>query len=207
MRNLKHSVIGVLVVLILGLPPGAAFAQQAAGGGGGGGGSSAGLRNSAGLQFGQVWPAGKIGEGVDGSTAPGLFYEYSASNVFGLQVNAIRSSHNDKVKIFSTTAGIRANLTYFDKLVPYAFGGVGLYFVNRKIITAPATTSNTSAGTTNFGVNLGLGADLDLGDTVFVGLWIGLHNLFTAKATMPTGNQEENSGRWSAFFIRAGMRF
>lgn len=195
MKRTMHSVWSLLVCLALLWKPGAAFAQQS-------GPSSSANRHSAGLQFGQVWPAGKIGDGVDGSTAPGLFYEYSASNVFSLQVSVVRSSHNDRVKLFSTAAGIRANLTYFDKLVPYAFGGVGLYFVDRQPLR---TTSNLK--TTNFGVNLGLGADLDLGDSFFVGLWIGLHNLFSARGTLPSGASEENSGRWSAFFIRAGVRF
>src|SRR3989338_46314 len=139
----RNSVRAALAALALCAMPSFSWAQQTGGGGGGG-------SHAAGLQFGQVWPAGKIGEGVDGSIAPGLFYEFSASQIFALQVNLTRSSHNDRLSVFTTAAGIRANLTFFDRLVPYAAGGVGLYFVNRKTVLAPIEDVDT----TNFGLYL-----------------------------------------------------
>lgn len=202
MHNPRNSVRATIVALFVFMGPSFSWAQEGGGGGGGGGGSSGGS-HAAGLQFGQVWPAGDIGNGADGSIAPGLFYEYSASQLFALQVNLVRSSHNDRLTIFSTTAGIRANLTFFDRLVPYASAGVGMYFVDRMIGTTPAEELST----TNFGLNVHLGADLDLNPSFFMGLWLGLHNLFSASGTTQTGTAMENSGRWSALFIRAGMRF
>lgn len=198
--GLARHIIGLGLALVLTMLPSVARGQQQAAAAGG----SSGGNHSAGLQLGQVWPAGKIGQNqTDSSTAPGIFYEYAASQMFALQINVIRSSHGDKLTLLAPTAGIKANLFYFDQLVPYAFAGVGLYFVDRQIGSSTARVS-----TSNFGVNLGLGADLDLGNSFFFGLWMGLHNLFSARKLVPqTGNLEENSGRWSAFFIRAGMRF
>ena len=194
MQKPKLRLCAALAALIVGCVPLSSWSQQQTSGSAGG--------HSAGLQFGQVWPAGVIGQGVDGSIAPGVFYEFAASQIFAMQVNLLRSSHNDKLSIFSGTAGIRANLTFFDRLVPYAAAGVGLYFVDRKM-----DPPIRNVKTTNFGLNLGLGADLDLSDQFFMGLWLGLHNLFAAKTMTPAGIEQENSGRWSALFIRAGMRF
>jgi opacity protein-like surface antigen len=193
MQKLRFRLCVVFMALIVNCVPLLSQAQQTSGSAGG---------HSAGLQFGQVWPAGLIGEGVDGSIAPGLFYEFAASQIFAMQVNLVRSSHNDKLTLFSSSAGIRANLTFFDRLVPYASAGVGLYFVERNL-GAP----NNNVETTNFGLNLGLGADLDLNESFFMGLSLGLHNLFSAKTKTAAGIERENSGRWSALFIRAGMRF
>lgn len=159
--------------------------------------------HSAGLQFGQVWAAGNLGEGISSTTAPGLFYEYRASDIFALKVDLKRSSHDEQLSIFSSTAGIRANLVYYDKLVPYAAFGVGLYFVNKEI---PGFADQDSS-TTHFGVNLTLGSDLDLNDQVFVGLALTLHQLFGDTATLPNDTEAEVSGRWSSFLLRAGMRF
>lgn len=161
------------------------------------------MMHSAGLQFGQVWAAGNIGEGISSTTAPGLFYEYRASDIFALKVDLKRSSHDDQLSIFSSTAGIRANLVYYDKLVPYAAFGVGLYFVNQKF----SPISEEELSTTHFGVNLTLGSDLDLNDKVFVGLALTLHQLFGDTATLPNDTEAEVSGRWSSFLLRAGMRF
>ena len=163
--------------------------------------SSGPLKHVAGVQFGQIWPAGTIGVDVDSTTAPGLFYEYSASEAFALHADFIRNKHDDKLTVFSTTAGIKANLVYYDQLVPYAFGGVGIYFVDKQVNTPPEDASST-----NFGVNMGLGADLDLGNQFLVGLYLAIHNLFGSKADTSAG-KVDLSGRWSGFFIRAGMRF
>lgn len=202
MPILRNSVPATLVAALLFLAPSFSWGQQKASGGGGGGNS-----NAAGFQFGQVWPAGAIGHNADGSIAPGIFYEYAASPIFSVQVNLIRSSHNDILTLFSTTAGIRANLTYYDRLVPYATAGVGLYSVHRKLDNPTVGGPMLEVNTTNFGLNFGLGADLDLSESFFMGLWVGLHNLFGAKTSTSAGTTEENSGRWSALFIRAGMRF
>ena len=59
--------------------------------------------HSVGLMVGQVWPAGEIGKDVDAAVAPGLFYEYAASDVFSLYASGIRSNHSeDNLKITST---------------------------------------------------------------------------------------------------------
>ncbi len=164
--------------------------------------------HSAGLQFGQVWVTGDFVEEALSTTAPGLFYEYRASDVFALKIDLKWISlkqglHNDRLSIFSSTAGIRANLVYYDKLVPYAAFGVGLYFVDKSTPDSPGEDLSTS----NFGVNLTLGSDLNLSDRAFVGLALTLHQLFSDTATLPNDTKTDVSGRWSSFLLRAGMRF
>jgi opacity protein-like surface antigen len=157
--------------------------------------------HSVGLMVGQVWPAGNIGQDVDAAVSPGLFYEYATSDVFSVYASGVRSTFSDgALKLTSTNVGIKANLFYFDKLSPYALLGAGLYFVDKKIGVDVASK-------TNFGLHLGLGAELDVSDMFFVGLEFDVHNLFTSTVTLPTAGKQEISGRWSGFFLRGGVRF
>ena len=157
--------------------------------------------NAVGLMVGQVWPAGEIGEDVDGAVAPGIFYEYAASDIFSVYASALHSSHTDgALKLTSTNLGIKANLFYLDKLSPYALLGAGLYFVNKQV-------GAERAEKTNFGLHLGLGAELDLSELFFMGLEFDVHNLFSSTANLPVQGRTEISGRWSGFFLRGGVRF
>jgi opacity protein-like surface antigen len=188
MKILKARWIGLFGFFILGA---ASFSPSAAAGPG---------THTIGVMVGQVWPAGEIGKDVDAAVAPGLFYEYSSSDVFSLYASGIHSNHSeDNLKITSTNVGIKANLFYFDRLSPYALLGAGLYFVNKRF-------GNEIASKTNFGLHLGLGAELDLSDHAFVGLEFDLHNLFTSRATLAQGKVDV-SGRWTGFFLRGGYRF
>ncbi|NUM89789.1 MAG: hypothetical protein HUU37_11330, partial [Bdellovibrionales bacterium] len=134
-----------------------------------------------------IWPSGEIGHDMDGAVAPGLFYEYEASEVFSVYGNVFKSNHtNDKLKLLSKAAGIKAVLVYVDKYVP--------------------RTAETAAKTL-FGFNAGVGADLDLNDQFFVGMAFHLHNIFSGAVDLPVNGRTELSGRWTGFFLRGGIRF
>jgi opacity protein-like surface antigen len=157
--------------------------------------------HSVGLFVGQVWPSGDMANGIDGAVTPGLTYEYEASEVFNAYASVSSGSHSTgRLKVTSTTVGMKAHLVYLDKLAPYALLGAGLYFVNRSV-------GNERAKTTNFGFHLGLGAELDLSERFFMGLQFDLHNLFAASTALPIAGRVENSGRWAGFFLRGGVRF
>ncbi len=157
--------------------------------------------HAAGLMIGQVWPSGEIGKDVEGNVAPGLFYEYTASDVFSLYASGIKSTHSQgNLKLLSTNVGMKANLVYFDKLAPYALVGAGLYFVKKRI-------GAETAEKTNFGIHLGLGAELDLSELFFIGLEFDIHNLFAGSVHLPVAGAKEISGRWTGFFLRGGVRF
>ena len=159
--------------------------------------------HSAGLMIGQAWPSGEIGKDVDGNVAPGIFYEYAASDVFSLYTNYLYSTHtNSKLTLGSSDLGIKANLVNYDKLSPYAFLGMGLYFVNKRIGAA-----NEIASATLFGFNLGTGADLDLSDRFYIGMFFTFHNMFAKTLTLPIAGNTELSGRWAGIFLRGGVRF
>ncbi|MGE3260184.1 MAG: outer membrane beta-barrel protein [Bacteriovoracia bacterium] len=159
---------------------------------------------AAGLIVGQVWTSGEIGKDVDGAVAPGIFYEYGASDIFSLYVSAVTSKHNDdKLKLTSTNLGMKANLFFLDKLSPYALVGAGLYFVKRQV----GPPNLEIAKKTVFGLNLGLGAELDLSQRFFVALEFDIHNLFSGNVTLPAHGRTEISGRWTGFFLKGGVRF
>lgn len=157
--------------------------------------------HSVGLMVGQLWPAGNIGKNVDSAVAPGLSYEYAASDVFSAYAQSVRSVHNEgAMRISSNALGIKANLVYFDKLAPYAMLGAGLYFVKKNY-------GLETARKTNFGLHLGLGAELDLSDLFFLGLELNIHNLFSGTVQLPLNGRTVISGRWTGFFLRGGVRF
>lgn len=162
---------------------------------------SAHVGHAGGLQLGQIWPAGDVGTNVDSTIGTGLFYEYQASDVFGLKADWVHSNHDDQLDLDSFTLAIKANLVYYDRLAPFAFFGMGLYGVDKNISPASGNASKTL-----FGMNFGLGADLDLTESAFVGMYFCVHNLFSGTASTPTGSYEL-SGRWSGFFLRGGVRF
>lgn len=159
--------------------------------------------HSVGLMVGQVWPAGEIAKDVEGAVAPGIFYEYSASEVFSLYAQGVRAYHNEgSLKTTSTNLGMKAHLVYYDKLVPYVMVGAGLYFV-KKELSAP----REAAEKTVFGLHLGLGAELDLSNLFFIGLQFDVHSLFAGTAITPSSRKQEISGRWTGFFLKGGVRF
>lgn len=159
--------------------------------------------HSAGFIVGQAWPSGEIGKDVDGNIAPGIFYEYEASDVFSLYSSYLRSSHSaGKLRIGSADLGIKANLVNYDKLSPYAFLGMGLYFVDKKVGAA-----NELASANLFGFNFGAGADLDLSDIFYIGMFFSFHNMFAKNIALPVAGNTELSGRWAGLFLRGGVRF
>lgn len=160
--------------------------------------------HSAGLMVGQVWTSGEIGKDVDGAVAPGIFYEYGASDIFSLYASAVTSKHNDeRLKLTSTNLGMKAHLLFVDKLSPYALVGAGLYFVKRTV----GPPNLEIAKKTVFGLHLGLGAELDLSQKFFVALELDIHNLFSGSVNLPAHGRTEISGRWSGFFLKGGVRF
>lgn len=153
--------------------------------------------------IGQVWPSGDVGAGMDGNVAPGIFYEYGASEVFSAYAQAVPSSHNDgALKMTATSLGMKAHLVYYDKLAPYVMVGAGLYFVNREVGTARERAKKAV-----FGVHLALGAELDVSEQFFLGLQFDVHSLFAGSVQLPVNGKTEISGRTAGFFLRGGVRF
>ena len=169
-----------------------AFAEGAGGG-----------DHAAGLMVGQTWAGGDMGAGIEGSVAPGIFYEYSASDVFSAYTQIVPSSFNEGVlKVTSTNVGMKAHLVYYDKLAPYVMVGAGLYFVNKEIGAAKERAKKAL-----FGVHLGLGAQLDLSEMFFLGLQFDVHSFFSGSVNLPIAGKTEISGRTTGFFLRGGIRF
>jgi hypothetical protein len=159
--------------------------------------------NAIGPIVGQIWPSGDIGKNAEGNVGYGLSYEYEAGDVFAAYGNWITSSHSDgNFKQNAFSAGIRSNLVYLDRLTPFAFLGLGLNTIKK---IPPGMTAPASA--TLFGINLGVGADLDLNERFFFGLIFDLHNYFSKTITLSNGSRYEVSGRWAGLFLRGGVRF
>jgi opacity protein-like surface antigen len=106
--------------------------------------------------------------------------------------------------VTASALGIKANLIYYDKLSPYALLGMGLYFVDKEFVT---NSIRERAKKTLFGLQFGVGADLDISDLFFAGMGFHLHNMFSNNVTLANAGRVELSGREAILFFRAGVRF
>ena len=152
------------------------------------------------LSLGQVWSAGDVSRDAGSTVGGGVVYEYAASDVFSMQAGAFRSEHQEHLGLLSTTLSVKANLIYYDQLVPYAFFGAGFYFAS-----APPEGEN-KINSTHFGIKLGVGADLELNHTFFLGALLSIDNLFSDRAKAPNGQEMRLTGRFSSILVRFGFR-
>lgn len=153
------------------------------------------------LSVGQIWSAGNLSRDASSTVGSGILYEYAASDVFSMQAGLRRSEHQERLGILATTIGIRSNLVYYDQLVPYAFFGAGFYFAS-----SPPEGDNR-VNSTHFGINFGVGADLELNHKFFLGLLLSIDNLFSDRAKTPDGQEMRLTGRFSSLLLRFGFNF
>lgn len=161
------------------------------------------MQHTVGIMMGQAWPSGEIGRNLDGTIAPGIFYEYAASDVFSVFAQVVRTEHNDgALRVTSINTGMKAHLIYYDILAPYVVVGAGLYAVGKDY-----SVPSERADKTVFGILLGFGADLDISDRFTMGMEFDIHTLFAATTVLPSSRRVDISGRWTGFFLRGGVRF
>jgi hypothetical protein len=84
--------------------------------------------NNVSLEMGQVFLMGNFGSNYSDSIGEGLHYTYGVSDLFAFDSSMGYSTHsNGQMSMFNATAGLRTNLTWYDKIVPYFAFGLGFY--------------------------------------------------------------------------------
>lgn len=130
-------------------------------------------------------------------------YAYGVSDLFAFDVNLGYSSHNaaeegeSEVSMYSLAAGLRTNLSFYDRVVPYGVIGLGFYKENYKDITTPVF----------FGVHLGPGVDLHITENFYFGGSLTFHSVFGGTRKTPQGNTREVGGTYTAFLLHTGYSF
>jgi hypothetical protein len=167
--------------------------------------------NNLSLDIGQIFLFGDKGNdetGFSDSIGFQIHNVHSVSDIFGLDTALAFSSHGPNlgsVRDYSLTSlklGLRANLAWYDKAIPYATFGLGFFRPNEKL------SSTESINAILFGLYLGAGVNLEVTDTLFFGASLTLHDMFgTRRAISNGGGTLEVDGGFASFLVSAGVSF
>jgi opacity protein-like surface antigen len=178
------------------------------------------------FNLGQVFLTGDLGQKYADSIGFELQYTYGVSEIFALDASLGWSSHGvDPVKqplnktaslnMVSLRTGIRAHLSYFDKIIPYVGFGFGFYNISEDfgaatqgVSLAPTNNaSNNSISALQFGMHVGPGVTLLLSKNMFFGSQITYSNIFTSTKEDNAGALRQVGGAYLGFMINGGMTF
>ncbi|HCM41253.1 MAG: hypothetical protein A2Z97_16210 [Bdellovibrionales bacterium GWB1_52_6] len=160
--------------------------------------------NNLAIDVGQVFLMGDLGQYSD-SIGSQIHYTYGVSDLFGFDSSLGYSEHSDgKFSMLSLLTGLRMNLSWYDKVVPYLVFGMGFY---RPSYQQSTDGILSSVSPVLFGVHAGPGVDLELTKSLFFGASLTFHDAFGSTRTSANGKQLEVGGTFSSFLIHAGVTF
>lgn len=178
--------------------------------------------NNIALDLGQIFLVGDLSKYADAIGAQ-LHYNYGVSNLFAFDASLGYSGHSDgDFSMTSAVAGIRMNMSWYDKVIPYATFGLGFYRPSHQLRGGAATDSGTAGGgnaqplagnvtpSTSvsailFGVHLGPGIDLEVSRNLFFGAALTYHNLFGATKRLSGGGEFGVGGSYISFLLHTGI--
>ncbi len=161
--------------------------------------------NNLALDVGQVFLMGDMGDPTAhyaDSIGTQVHYSYGVSDMFGFDASFGYSDHSDgKYSLTTLLTGLRTNLSWYDKVVPYVVFGLGFYKPNRQISTG------VSLSPVVFGIHVGPGVDLELTRQFFFGAALTFHDMFGTTKQAPQGTPVEFDGTFTSFLLHAGVTF
>lgn len=158
--------------------------------------------NNLAIDVGQVFLMGDLGNNYADTIGSQLHYTYGVSDIFGFDASAGYSDHSDgKYSMSTLLAGLRTNLAWYDKVIPYFTFGLGFY--KPSIELTPAN----SISTIQFGIHMGPGVDLELTRQLFFGAGLVFHDMFGTTKLLASGEKIDFGGSFTSFFLRAGVSF
>ncbi len=168
--------------------------------------------NNLALDVGQIFLMGDLGEYSD-SIGSQIHYTYGVSDLFGFDSSLGYSDHSDgKFSMITLLAGLRTNLSWYDKVVPYLVFGLGFYRPSyQQLVSASASATGnataTSVAPVLFGVHLGPGVDLEVTRNLFFGTSLTFHDVFGSTRYTADGKLLNVGGTYTSFFLHAGVTF
>lgn len=158
--------------------------------------------NNVALDVGQVFLLGDLGSRYTDNIGTQLHYTYGVSDIFGFDSSFGYSSHADgKFSMVSLLTGLRTNLAWYDKVIPYATFGLGFYKPSYQI------TPTYSESPLLFGVHLGPGVDLELTKQLYFGASLTFNDVFGGSRVLQNGQVMDMGGTYTTFFLHAGVTF
>lgn len=161
--------------------------------------------NNLSLDVGQVFLMGDLSSNYSDSIGAKIHYTYGVSDMFGFDASFGHSSHNEgEYSMTSLLTGLRMNLSWYDKVIPYANFGLGFFKPSYEIADK---TGLTTMSPVLFGLHLGPGVNLELTRQLFFGASLTFHDVFGTRKTTSTGKIMEVDGTYTSFFLQAGVTF
>jgi hypothetical protein len=166
------------------------------------------------LEMGQVFLMGNLGNNYSDSIGTQLHYTYGISDLFDFDSSVGYSSHSGgNFSMLSALAGMRTNLAWYDKVIPYFSFGLGFY---RPSFSGSGSASGSSqivlpagqsASATLFGLHMGPGVDLEVTRNLFFGASLTLHDMFGSNEVIANNQSISTGGLYTTFFLHAGVSF
>lgn len=157
------------------------------------------------IDVGQVFLMGGLSDNYSDSIGSQLHYTFGVSDMFGFDASVGYSSHSDGAySVGSMLTGLRVNLAWYDKVIPYFIGGLGFYRPSYDLSSGTTTQSNSSL---LFGLHAGPGVNLELTRNLFFGASLTFHDIFGTTKVLPSGQRLDVDGTFTSFFLTAGVTF
>jgi len=165
--------------------------------------------NNVSLEMGQVFLMGNLGDKYTDSIGTGVRYTYGVSDLFAFESALGYSNHSDgKLSMTSLQAGLRTNLAWYDRVIPYASFGLGFYRPSYDVGSMGLTSNPTeSVSPMLFGVHLGPGVDLEVTKQFFFGASLTFNEVFGNTQQLSNGKTFDVGGTYTSFFLHAGVTF
>lgn len=166
------------------------------------------------LDLGQVFLLGDLNRYAD-SLGTQVHYTYGVSDLLAFDSSFSYSQHsNGKYSTATLLSGIRLNLSWYDKIIPYIVAGLGFYRPSFQDSTV-APSTNSLGQTVNapnvsailFGLHAGPGVDLQLSQNMFFGAAATIHTMFSSTQSWANGTQFSAGGTFVSFFLHVGASF
>jgi hypothetical protein len=146
---------------------------------------------------------GDLGNRYSDSIGGQIHYTYGVSDLFGFD-SSFGYSSSGPFSMTSLLAGLRTNLAWYDKVVPYFIFGLGFY---RPSYAFTSGEASTTVAPVLFGIHAGPGVDLEVTRQIFFGASLTFHEAFGTTEVTPTGTTFDAGGTYTSFLLHAGYSF
>lgn len=162
--------------------------------------------NNLSLDVGQIFLLGDLGNSYTDSIGFQLHEVHAVSDIFGLDTALLFSSHGPssgttEFSLSSLKLGLRTNLAWYDKAIPYATFGLG--FFRPSVQQADGSYLSPIL----FGLHFGAGVNLEISRALFFGASFTFHDMFGTKKRNDAGEVQEIDGSFASFLVSAGVSF
>ena len=153
------------------------------------------------VNLGHIFLMGDLSEDYSDSIGFRFNYTYGVSDLFAFDTSAGYSNHSEgKYSLTTLLTGLRTNLSWYDKVVPFLNFGLGFY--KPKYDYKDETGDNLSP--ILFGLHFGPGIDLHISRRFFFGASLILHDIFDSTKNTENGSKEIG-GTYTSFFVHLGF--